>query len=163
MTENHSPALDLALAYYRAWTGHDFDHAMTYVAPDIVCDAPAGRLEGTDAFRALMGPSRRFLTNSNLIAAFGDQEPRCSCMTPTPSRSRTPPAPNATPFGTGKITHIRIVCRSKPNEGRRRAAGRSLSGRDVLAPGETAHPDRRAAPSLCRRPPVVPERSPWPL
>jgi hypothetical protein len=29
---------------------------MTYVAEDIVCQAPAGRLDGTAAFRGFMGP-----------------------------------------------------------------------------------------------------------
>jgi hypothetical protein len=46
MTWKSSPALDTALAYHRAWTSHDFDKAMTHVAADIVCDAPAGRVEG---------------------------------------------------------------------------------------------------------------------
>lgn len=32
MTRNASPALDTALAYYRAWTSQDFSRAMTYVA-----------------------------------------------------------------------------------------------------------------------------------
>jgi len=39
-------AADIALAYYRAWTSRDFERAMTYVAEDVVCQAPAGRLEG---------------------------------------------------------------------------------------------------------------------
>ena len=56
MTETTSPALRTALAYYQAWTGHDLDQAMSYVADDIVCDAPAGRLEGAAAYRSFMGP-----------------------------------------------------------------------------------------------------------
>ena len=57
-------ALDTALAYYRAWTCHDFDKAMTYVAEDIVCQAPAGRLDGAAAFRGFMRPFVRILTRS---------------------------------------------------------------------------------------------------
>ena len=45
MTEPTSPALEIALAYFHAWTGHDFDKAMEYIADDVVCDAPAGRLK----------------------------------------------------------------------------------------------------------------------
>lgn len=67
-------ALDTALAYYRAWTSHDFDKAMTYVAEDIICQAPAGRLEGAAAFRGFMGPFVQIVTSSSLIAAFGDDE-----------------------------------------------------------------------------------------
>ena len=51
MTEPTSPALEIALAYFHAWTGHDLDKAMEYIADDVVCDAPAGRLEGAAAYR----------------------------------------------------------------------------------------------------------------
>ena len=52
MTEPTSPALEIALAYFHAWTGHDLDKAMEYIAEDVVWDAPAGRLEGGAAYRA---------------------------------------------------------------------------------------------------------------
>lgn len=74
MTESPSPALQVALAYYHAWTGHDLDKAMSYIADDIVCDAPAGRLEGITAYRNFMGPFVQILTGSALVAAFGDDE-----------------------------------------------------------------------------------------
>jgi hypothetical protein len=72
MTESTSPALEVALAYYHAWTGHDLDKAMSYIADNIVCDAPAGRLEGASAYRNFMGPFVQILTGSELVAAFGD-------------------------------------------------------------------------------------------
>ena len=56
MTKSTSPALGVALAYYEAWTSHDLDKAMSYIADDIVCDAPAGRLQGAAAYRELHGP-----------------------------------------------------------------------------------------------------------
>ena len=43
MTDSNDTALQVALAYHRAWAGHDFEQAMTYIDPGIVCDAPAGR------------------------------------------------------------------------------------------------------------------------
>src|SRR5260370_41133045 len=72
MTDTTSPALRAALAYYQAWTSHELDKAMSYIADDIVCDAPVGRLEGADAYRGFMGPFVQILTGSKLIAAFGD-------------------------------------------------------------------------------------------
>ena len=45
---------------------------MSYVAEDIVCQAPAGRLVGAEAFRGFMGPFVEILTRSKLVAAFGD-------------------------------------------------------------------------------------------
>ncbi len=42
---------------------------MNYIADNIVCDAPAGRIEGGDAFRAFMKPFSQIVTNSELIGA----------------------------------------------------------------------------------------------
>src|SRR5215467_7953235 len=75
MTNNSaSPALRTALAYYHAWTSHDLDKAMSYIADGIVCDAPAGRLEGADAYRDFMGPFVQILVSAELIAAFGNEQ-----------------------------------------------------------------------------------------
>ena len=60
-----SAALATAQAYYDAWTGKDFDRAMTYVAEDIVCDAPAGRLVGAAEFRAFMEPFSKIVTRAS--------------------------------------------------------------------------------------------------
>jgi hypothetical protein len=70
--QNSRAALDVALAYHEAWTSKDLERAMTYVAEDIVCDAPAGRIEGAEAYRAFMGPFVQILKRAELIAAFGD-------------------------------------------------------------------------------------------
>lgn len=72
---NSSPALDVALAYHRAWTGGDFERAMTYVADDIGCEAPAGRIIGAQEFRGFMGPFARLLLRARVLAAFGDEHP----------------------------------------------------------------------------------------
>lgn len=65
-------ALQVSLAYYRAWASGDFEKAMTYVSPDIRCQAPAGPVAGAEAFRAFMGPFVTMLKTSRLLAAFGD-------------------------------------------------------------------------------------------
>jgi SnoaL-like domain len=69
-----SAALEVALAYHEAWANRDFERAMTYIADDIVCDAPPGRIEGADAYRAFMGPFVEILERTRLIAAFGDDD-----------------------------------------------------------------------------------------
>jgi len=43
------------------------------IDPAIVCDAPVGRLEGADAYRAFMTPFTQILVSSRIIAAFGDE------------------------------------------------------------------------------------------
>jgi hypothetical protein len=74
MPADPSPALQVALAYYHAWTSKDLDQAMTYIAGDIVCDAPAGRIEGAGAYRAFMAPFVQILVKAELLAAFGNSE-----------------------------------------------------------------------------------------
>src|SRR3954447_2191131 len=109
MPEEANAALRVALAYHRAWTTKDLDVALTYVADDIVCDAPAGRIEGRDAYRAFLEPFARTLFNAPLIAAFGDEE-RALMMYDT-SSALVPSAPGAECLTVvrGKITHNRFV------------------------------------------------------
>lgn len=109
MTDKTSPALDTALAYHRAWTDHDFDQAMTYIAEDIVCDAPAGRIEGAEAFRAFMGPFVRILTASTLVAAFGDDQTALLMYDAETIPVKNAPGSECLTVREGTITHIRIV------------------------------------------------------
>lgn len=69
-----SPALQVALDYYQAWTNKDLDKAMSYIAEDIVCEAPAGRIEGAEAYRPFLAPFVQMLVSSGMIAAFGDNQ-----------------------------------------------------------------------------------------
>ncbi|WP_216215414.1 nuclear transport factor 2 family protein [Amycolatopsis aidingensis] len=125
MTENTSPALDIALAYHRAWTGKDFERAMTYVAEDIVCAAPPGLIEGAEAFRGFMGPFTQILTGSTLIAAFGDAETALLMYdTETVPVASAPGAEHLT-VRNGKITHLRIIFDRAPFDAAR--AARSAS------------------------------------
>ena len=48
--------------------------AMQLVDPHIVCLAPAGRIEGSDAFRAFMGPFVDSVERTALVARYGDDE-----------------------------------------------------------------------------------------
>jgi hypothetical protein len=41
----------IAEGYAKAWTSGDLDTAMSFVAGDVVCDAPGGRIEGAEANR----------------------------------------------------------------------------------------------------------------
>jgi hypothetical protein len=109
MTETTSPALRTALAYYRAWTGHDLDEAMSYIADDIVCDAPAGRLEGAEAYRAFMGPFVQILTGSTLIAAFGDDNTALIMYDTQTVPVASAPGAECVTVTDGKITYSRFV------------------------------------------------------
>ncbi len=123
MTETTSPALRTALAYYEAWTNHDLDTAMSYVADDIVCDAPSGRLAGAEAYRAFMGPFVQILSGSTMIAAFGDERIALvmydTATVPVPSA----PAAECVTVENGKITYSRFVFDRAPFDAARRTSG----------------------------------------
>jgi hypothetical protein len=114
-------ALDTALAYHRAWTSHDFDQAMTYIAEDIVCDAPPGRIEGAAAFRAFMGPFSQILTASTVIAAFGDDRTALLMYDTETIPVENAPASECLTVRDGTITHLRIVFYRAPFDAARQA------------------------------------------
>ena len=122
MTDTTSPALRTALAYYHAWTGHDLDQAMSYIADDIVCDAPAGRLEGAAAYRGFMAPFVQILTGATLIAAFGDDTTAVIVYDTETVPVKSAPAAECVTVADGKITYSRFIFDRAPFEAARRAA-----------------------------------------
>ena len=122
MTESTSPALDIALAYHQAWTVHDLDKAMTYIADEIICDAPAGRLEGAAAYRAFMGPFVQILTGSKMIAAFGDQETALVMYDTETMPVKSAPGAECVTVKDGKINYSLFVFDRAPFDAARRAA-----------------------------------------
>jgi hypothetical protein len=122
MSEDQPAALRVALAYYEAWTAKDLDRAMSYIADDIVCDAPAGRLEGADAYRAFLGPFLGIVTGSSIIAAYGDDDQALvmyDCATiPVPDA----PGAECVTVADGRITRSRFLFDRLPFEHARRAA-----------------------------------------
>ena len=109
MSELTSPALQTALAYHQAWTSHDLEQAMTYIADEIVCDAPAGRLEGAVAYREFMGPFVQILTGSKLIAAFGDDETAVVVYDTETVPVKSAPGAECVTIKDGKITYSRFI------------------------------------------------------
>jgi ketosteroid isomerase-like protein len=118
-----SLALQTALAYFRAWTSHDIDWAMTYIADDIVCQAPGQRLEGAAAFRGFMGPFVQILTGSELIAAFGDDTTAVVMYGTDTVPVKDAPGAECVTVADGKITRMRIIVDRLPFEEARTAAG----------------------------------------
>jgi len=123
MTEQTSAALGTALAYHRAWTSHDFDQAMTYIAESIVCQAPAGRIDGAEAFRAFMEPFSQILTASKLLAAFGDETTAVLMYDADTVPVQEAPGAECLTVTAGKITHMRIIFDRLPFDQARRERG----------------------------------------
>ena len=62
----------IAEGYAQAWTSGDVDKAMTYLADDIVCDAPAGRVEGVAACRPFTQEFVDVLTSATITKVLAD-------------------------------------------------------------------------------------------
>lgn len=122
MVEHTSTAADIVQAYYRAWTSHDFELAMTYIADDVICLTPAGRLEGADAFRGFMGPFAGMLTSSSLIAVFGDRTTAVLMYDAATVPVMDAPAAECHTVAGGKIIQLRIIFDRLPFDAARRAA-----------------------------------------
>ena len=123
MTEQPSAALSTALDYYQAWTGKDLDRAMRYVADDIVCENPTGRIEGLEAFRQFMTPFAQMLTGSDLIGAYGDAD--TAVLIYNPHTTLVADAPSAERFTVrgGRIVHDLLIFDRTPfDEARRRSS-----------------------------------------
>jgi ketosteroid isomerase-like protein len=122
-SENSTAALQIALAYYQAWTSHDFARAITHVAEDIVCQGPAGRLEGAEAFRGFMGPFVQIATGAHPIAAFGDDKTALLMYDADTVPVRDALGAEFVTVTDGKISQIKIIFDRLPFDAARRAAG----------------------------------------
>jgi hypothetical protein len=116
-----SPALQIALAHHRAWTGKDLDAAMGYIADDVVCDAPAGRITGIHAYRDFLAPfAERFLIRAEMIAAFGDDSTAVLVYDAETIPAKSAPAAECVTVRDGKIVYNRFVFDRTPFDAFRR-------------------------------------------
>ena len=114
-------AMAVSRAYYDAGTTAGFDEALTYIDESIVCDAPAGRLEGIDGFRGFMEPFTRMLTRAELIAAFGDDTTALLMYDTDTVPVQHAPGAEFHVVREGKIAYIRIIFDRMPFEAARQA------------------------------------------
>ena len=117
-----SPALDVAMAYFNAWTSQDMDLAMSYFADDVVCDAPAGRIEGTAAYRDFLGPFTQILQSAELIAAFGDDTKAVLIYDTRTLPVDSAPGAECLTVTNGKIVYNRFIFDRLPFEQARNPA-----------------------------------------
>jgi len=102
-------ALQVALAYYDAWTHKDVEKTMSYVAKDIVCDAPGGRIEGTAQFRKFWADFLQMLTGSHLVAAYGDDATALILYDSETIPVKHAPVAEYVTVENGKIAYSRMV------------------------------------------------------
>ena len=124
MTEQRGRALQVALDYHEAWTSGDLERAMGHVADAVVCDAPAGRIEGAQAHRAFMEPFVQMLRRAELIASFGDDETALVMYDTETVLVPSAPGAECVTVEDGKITRSRFLFDRAPLQEARAAGGR---------------------------------------
>lgn len=109
MPSTEPSPLSIALAYHSAWTGHDLDRAMGYIAEEIATEAPSGAINGAASYRAFLGGFMQQLTGVETIAAFGDDTTAVLVYYPhTPATTHAPTAEHFTVAG-GKINRTVLI------------------------------------------------------
>lgn len=121
--DTKNEALRVALAYHRAWAGGDLEAAMSYVADDVVLDAPAGRIEGAAGYRAFLEPYLGMLVSASVLAAFGDAERAVVVYDSVTRLVADAPGAQCVTVRDGKITHSRFIFDRLPFREARTKAG----------------------------------------
>ena len=118
MIATEDRARQIALAYHEAWARRDIAGALEHVADDVVCDSPAGRIEGILAFADSLSAYFQLLERTQLVAAFGDE--RTAVLIHENQTIPVPSAPAATHLTVedGRITYMRLIFDRVPYQSR---------------------------------------------
>src|SRR5215472_10052702 len=103
------PALSTVLAYHQAWTSHNLDRAMAYIADDITCDAPGAQISGAQQYRGFPGGFMAQLTGVQTVAAFGDDTTAVLFYYPHTANVSDAPTAECFTVADGKITRSVLV------------------------------------------------------
>ncbi|MCD4853769.1 nuclear transport factor 2 family protein [Arthrobacter sp. AK01] len=109
MTGKEAGAVEIGVAYHRAWTNGDLDSAAEHLAESVTCHAPSGTFNGRAAVRAFMEPFAASLTSSRLLAVHG-QDNEAILMYDTASRAvQSAPGAELYRVQDGQIVEIHII------------------------------------------------------
>ncbi|GAA2276076.1 hypothetical protein GCM10010149_18920 [Nonomuraea roseoviolacea subsp. roseoviolacea] len=109
MTSTNASAQQIAEDYTRAWMSGDVDQALGFLAEDVVCDAPAGRIEGRAAYRGFLEGFLPKLTGSSITKVLGDGTSAAVVYTTDTTFARDFRAMDYLTVGDGRITHVVTV------------------------------------------------------
>ncbi len=104
-----SEALRTALDYHEAWTANDIERAMTHLADDFVCEAPAGPVAGLDRYRQFLGGFAQTVRGVEMIAAFGDEQTALLMYDCRTTRADSVPTAECFTVSAGKIRRTRLI------------------------------------------------------
>lgn len=72
MTATSALAQKIAEDFVRAWTSKDVEKALSFLADDVVCEAPNGRFEGVEGYRGFLEPFASSIISATVIDVLGN-------------------------------------------------------------------------------------------
>ncbi|MFI6700218.1 nuclear transport factor 2 family protein [Streptomyces sp. NPDC050509] len=106
MTATSGSAQKIADEYVRAWLDGDIKKALSFIADDVVCEAPNGRFEGLDRYREFLEPFASSIISSKVIGVLGDDTHAASVYTTEVPFAKDFRGMEYLTVKDGKITHV---------------------------------------------------------
>ena len=72
MTATTGTAQKIATEYLRAWLAGDVEKALSFIAEDVVCEAPNGVIQGIAGYRQFLEPFATARVSGTVLDVLGD-------------------------------------------------------------------------------------------
>jgi ketosteroid isomerase-like protein len=95
--------------YARAWLAGDAEKALSYIADDIVCEAPSGRITGAEGYRDFLAPFVTNMVSGELVDVLADEDHAAAVYVVETPFAKDFRAIEYLTVKDGKITHVVIV------------------------------------------------------
>ena len=106
MTATTGTAQQITTEYVRAWLAGDADKALSFVADDVVCEAPTGVIRGRDGYREFLAPFATALVSGQLIDVLGDGDHAAAVYTVETPFAKDFRGMEYVTVADGKISHV---------------------------------------------------------
>jgi ketosteroid isomerase-like protein len=106
VTTTTDHARKIADDFVRAWTSRDVDKALSFLADDVVCEAPNGSFEGAARYREFLEPFANSITSATVIDILGDDTHAATVYTTNTPFLKDFRGIDYLTVKDGKITHV---------------------------------------------------------
>ncbi|MEU6251294.1 nuclear transport factor 2 family protein [Streptomyces sp. NPDC047043] len=106
MTATNTSAQQIADEFVRAWLGRDVEKALSFLAEDVVCEAPNGRFEGLDRYRQFLQPFASSIISATVIDVLGNDTTAATVYTTDVPFAKDFRGIDHITVKDGKITHV---------------------------------------------------------
>jgi uncharacterized protein (TIGR02246 family) len=106
MTATTGTAQQVTTEYVRAWLAGDAEKALSFIADDVVCEAPTGVIKGRAGYRQFLEPFVAALVSGQLIDVLGDGDHAAAVYTVETPFAKDFRGMEYVTVEDGKISHV---------------------------------------------------------